>query len=136
MLRDVVVHLYNEQPVLADLLFALAQTDTVVICRNLRAMNGTKPVFVDKGESTFVIPLAHVRFVEIHPSSIEASDTEEVEVARTTDAEFEERGAGPEVIRPLGGDAGTPQAEEPREIPAAFDDGGLDHDLIRRIREA
>jgi len=48
LLRDVVVHLQNEQPLLADLAVEPARADTVVICRNLRTMNGKKQDFVDR----------------------------------------------------------------------------------------
>ena len=66
MLRDVVVHLHNEQPVLADLLTEPTAQDTCLICTNLRTMNGKKPVFVDRADSTFVLPMAHIRFIEVH----------------------------------------------------------------------
>jgi hypothetical protein len=76
MLRDVVVHIQNEQPIMADLLSEPVASDVVLICSNVRTTNGTKPGFVDKADSTFVIPLARVRFIEIHKASIDAGATE------------------------------------------------------------
>ena len=70
MLRDVIVHMRNEQPLLADLLFESAPTDTVLICRNLRTTNGEKPAFINWTDSVFAIPLGHVRFVEIPEAAI------------------------------------------------------------------
>ena len=79
MLRNVVVHIANEQPILADLLVEPKPSDVVLICTNLRTMGGKKPVFIDKTESTFMLPMAHVRFVEIPQASMAASDSEQDE---------------------------------------------------------
>lgn len=108
MLRDVVIHLYNEQPLLADLIFEPVQTDTVVLCRNLRTMNGKKPGFIDRSDSTFAIPYAHIRFVEIRKVSIEALEAE-----RAAQAE-------------AGGQA--PAEDGIQEV--------RDADLLRRVRDA
>src|ERR1035437_6744388 len=76
MLRDVIVHILNEQPILADLVKDPTPTDVALICSKLRTMGGKKPVFIDKTDSTFVLPLAHVRFVEIPRASVAASEAE------------------------------------------------------------
>ena len=76
MLRDVIVHIANEQPILADLLVDPKPSDVVLICTRLRTMGGKKPVFIDKTESTFILPLAHIRFVEIPETSVAASDAD------------------------------------------------------------
>jgi hypothetical protein len=39
-------------------------------------LNGKKPIFVDRADSTFVLPLAVVRFLEIHLESVEAHEVE------------------------------------------------------------
>jgi hypothetical protein len=36
-----------------------------VICTNVRSLDGKRPVFIDYTDSTFVFPMASVRFVEI-----------------------------------------------------------------------
>ena len=77
MLRDVIVHISNEQPILADLLVEPKPSDVVLICTNLRTMGGKKPVFIDKTMSTFMLPVAHVRFVEIPQASVTAADAEQ-----------------------------------------------------------
>ena len=81
MIRNVVVHIANEQPILADLLMDPKPSDVALICSNLRTMGGKKPVFIDKTESTFILPLAHIRFVEISQASMA-----EAEVSRAADA--------------------------------------------------
>jgi hypothetical protein len=76
MLRDVVVHIQNEQPIMADLLSEPVASDVALICSNVRTTNGTKPDFADLADSTFVIPLSRVRFIEIHKASLDAAATE------------------------------------------------------------
>ena len=74
MLRDVVVHIHNEQPLLADLPASPTAGDWCLVCTNLRATNGKPPTFVERSDSTFVIPLAHIRFIEIRAASVETAD--------------------------------------------------------------
>lgn len=65
MIRDAVIHLAGEQPLLADLPELPRSGDVCLTCTNLRLSNGQRPVFVDRGDSWFLIPLVHIRFVEI-----------------------------------------------------------------------
>jgi len=65
VLRNVVIHLNNEQPVLADLFEVPSPRDVAVVCTNLRTPDGKRPVFIDQTDSTFLLPLAHIRFIEI-----------------------------------------------------------------------
>ncbi len=69
MLKDVVIHISNEQPILADLAFEPQPGDMALICTNIRTLNGKTPIFVESANSTFVFPMVHVRFVEIKPGS-------------------------------------------------------------------
>jgi hypothetical protein len=69
MIRNAVIHILNEQPLLADLFEVPASTDVSLVCTNLRTMNGSRPVFADHVESTFVFPFDHIRFVEIPPGA-------------------------------------------------------------------
>lgn len=108
MIRDVVVHLHNEQPLLADLYDEPKASDSSLVCTNLRTLNGKRPVFVDDQYSMFVFPLGFVRFVELPPRSLRQSDQ----------ADRAEEGALPALPAPV---------EEDIE---------LDEDFLRRIREA
>lgn len=74
MLRDAVIHLHNEQPILADLLAEPTPADNCLVCTNLRTMGGKPPVFVERGDSTFVFPMIHIRFVEIRPAGVDAPE--------------------------------------------------------------
>ncbi len=65
VIRDAVIHLIGEQPLMADLPQAPLPGDIALVCTNLRMMNQRRPFFVDDGASTFVFPYSQVRFVEI-----------------------------------------------------------------------
>ncbi|CAN5573664.1 hypothetical protein BH20CHL7_BH20CHL7_14400 [soil metagenome] len=110
MIRNAVLHVMNEQPMLADLYEMPAAHDVGLRCTNLRTLNGKRPVFVDDSMSVFFFPYLHLRFVEILPASL--SDTG-LPVAAAPD----ERPA------PVG---------EPAEAEADLE---IDEDFLRRIRE-
>jgi hypothetical protein len=65
MLRDVIVHIANEQPFMVDLLEEPGPGDVSLICRSMRTMSGKKPVFVEFSDSTFLLPVSQIRFIEI-----------------------------------------------------------------------
>jgi hypothetical protein len=149
MLRDVVIHIANEQPVLADLVNAPAPSDVALICTNLRTMNGKKPVFIDKGDATFVFPIVHIRFVEVPKASMESHAAEvAAEEARhphlrlpAPDGSVD--GGALARLDWVTGDAGEAPVDEPAappEPPAPepppVNPDDLDPDLMRRIREA
>ncbi len=73
VIRNAILHLNNEQPLLADLYELPGNGDVGLRCTNLRMMNGKRPVFVDEIASVFFFPYLHIRFVEIPPSA--AADT-------------------------------------------------------------
>jgi len=107
VIRDVVLHMNNEQPLLADLFEAPSPGDVGLRCTNLRTMNGRRPVFVDDSASIFFFPYLHIRFLEIPPAS---GGLEPVETPAQEAAPAE------------------PEAE-------ADEDLELDEDFLRRIRE-
>lgn len=110
MIRDVVLHITNEQPLLADLFDRPAPGDTLLVCTNVRTLSGTRPIWIDQSASLFYFPYGIIRFVEIHPGS---------------------EGA-PEL--PAGGRTGQ-EAVAPEPEPEA-EDLELDEDFLRRVREA
>lgn len=112
MIRDVVLHMNNEQPLMADL-FELPEGNTALLrCTNLRMMNGKRPVFADDVTSVFFFPMLHLRFIEVLPRSL--------------GGEHLALGPGP---------------DEPIEMPSgapgpAEEDFEVDEDFLRRVREA
>lgn len=107
MIRNVVVHLLNEQPLLADMYELPKAGDQGLLCTNLRMLDGRRPVFIDRTESIFFFPYLHIRFLEIPPSSGGVAAVE------------------------------APAQEEapPPTEPEADEDLELDEDFLRRIRE-
>jgi hypothetical protein len=65
VIRNAVIHIANEQPLLADLYEMPTSTDVSLVCTNVRMLDGKKPIFVDHSGSAFVFPYLHVRFIEI-----------------------------------------------------------------------
>jgi hypothetical protein len=74
VIRNVVIHMQGEQPLMADMEALPTPTDACLVCTNLRMTSGKRPTFVDQIESTFLIPLLHIRFVEIPPGSVPGAD--------------------------------------------------------------
>ena len=68
-----ILHLLNDQPLVVELLAEPKPEDVAVICTNVRSIDGKRPVFIDFSDSTFVFPMASVRFVEI-PTGVEAGE--------------------------------------------------------------
>ncbi len=65
MIRNVCIHVTNEQPLLCDLYSLPSSADAGLVCTNVRSMDGRRPVFVDQVTSTFFFPYHVVRFLEI-----------------------------------------------------------------------
>jgi hypothetical protein len=107
LIKNAIVHLHNEQPLLADLYDMPKALDQGLLCTNLRMMDGKRPIFVDRIESIFFFPYLHIRFVEILPAT---GGLAEVEAAA--------------------GAAAAPVAE-----PEPEEDLELDEDFLRRIRD-
>jgi hypothetical protein len=64
-MRDVLIHLVNEQLLVADLPTMPSRGDVTLHCTNLRTLDRKRPDFVDQVASTFIIPFAQIRLVEI-----------------------------------------------------------------------
>ncbi|MEO5885983.1 MAG: hypothetical protein ABIQ58_10755 [Candidatus Limnocylindrales bacterium] len=112
MIRNAILHIMNEQPMLADLYDLPASSDIGLRCTNLRTMNGKRPIFIEGSESVFFFPYLHIRFVEILPAALVGTDL-----------------APP---APVGVTVGAPGDD------AILDDDGdleIDEDFLRRIRE-
>ena len=67
-----ILHLLNDQPLAVELLAEPSPADLTVVCTNVRTIDGKKPVFIDFAHSTFVFPMASIRFVEVLKAQDEA----------------------------------------------------------------
>jgi hypothetical protein len=157
VVHDVIVHIANEQPIMADLLALPLSSDTSLICTNVRTMNGKKPVFVSFEDSTFAFPMIHIRFIEIPKSQMEAFETEEAVSRPMPPAEREHQESPLSRLTLVTGEGEQPQgfglvlpeisAEAPareriedelwsEDLRRQADEVGLDGDLLKRIRDA
>jgi hypothetical protein len=114
MLRNAVLHLHNEQPLLADLFEMPTASDVSLRLTNLRSLDGKRPIFVDDLKSVFVFPYHRISFLEIPPQA-------------TLTAEMGDALPVPVAV-------GAPEQDATRDLG---DDGDLeiDEDFLRRIRE-
>ena len=114
VIRNAVIHITNEQPLLADLYDVPKPADVTLVCTNVRMLDGKKPIFVDHTDSIFIFPYLNVRFVELVPGSV--ADKPALESGNGTAASIL---------------AGAPPEPEPEPEPELE----LDEDFLRRIRE-
>ena len=87
MIRDAVLHLQNEHPLLVDIFEMPSPSDIVLICTNLRTMSKTRPTFADRVGSTFIFPYSHIRFVELPTGAIATEPVEPVPAILLAEAE-------------------------------------------------
>lgn len=73
VIRDAVIHMNNEQPLVCDLRGMPEASDVSLVCTNLRLVDGKKPTFIDRIDSWFAIPMHIIRFIEIPLAAVEAS---------------------------------------------------------------
>jgi hypothetical protein len=112
MIRNAVLHLNGEQPVVVDLFELPEAVDLGVRCTNMRTLDGKRPVFIDDIKAVFFFPYEAVRFVEIPARSLIGT---ELEV---------------QVDEPVA-------VALPTQATESLDDDNLeiDEDFLRRIRE-
>lgn len=77
MIRNVVVHLSSEQPLVVDIRALPTAQDACLVCTNVRTKSGQRPIFIDDIGSWFLFPLLHVRFIEIPAEAVRAAAGQE-----------------------------------------------------------
>ena len=112
MIRNAVLHLNGEQPVVVDLFELPEAVDLGVRCTNMRTLDGKRPVFIDDIKAVFFFPYEAVRFVEIPARSL---------IGTALEVQVDEPVA---VAAPV---AATESLDE--------DNLEIDEDFLRRIRE-
>jgi hypothetical protein len=110
VIKNVVIHINNEQPLLADLYGMPTPRDVSLVCTNIRMLDGKKPIFVDHSTSVFVFPYLAIRFVEIMAGTVPGLSDQPVETTDLTVANGH---------------------DDPGDL-----DLELDEDFLRRVRDA
>jgi hypothetical protein len=120
VIRNAILHIINEQPMLADLFEAPAPDHVGLRCTNLRQMNGKRPVFIDESANIFFFPYLHLRFIEMPAGSVTGSDPDmAMDLANGSNG-------------PLSGNYEEPPPPPEPEPEAELE---IDEDFLRRIRE-
>ena len=132
VIRNVAIHLANEQPLLADLFDLPSASDAGLLCTNVRSPDGKRPVFIDSSAATFFFPYHVVRFLEIPEGACDPLRTGDLQgepilaggPGRTP-------GADPQSLLPVvvGGPGG---ADSGADSEAELE---IDEDFLRRIRD-
>ena len=61
-----VIHPISDQPLVVDIEEMPTAVDVSLVCFNVRTIDGKRPKFIDRKTSTFLFPLASIRFVEVY----------------------------------------------------------------------
>jgi len=85
-----VIHPLNDQPLVVEIVDLPLATDVAIVCKNVRSIDGKRPKFIDRKDSTFVFPYATIRFVEIYSTSPSGEDEAEAEAAEPEELEIDE----------------------------------------------
>ena len=134
VIRNVVIHLQNEQPLLADLYGIPNPTDVGLLCTNLRMMDGKRPVFVDEIRSTFFFPYHVMRFLEVPPEELakhqaSGGGTPSFASAGPAVAQAGDEARLPVVVGGPGDGAGEPDLDS---LEIELD---IDEDFLQRVRD-
>lgn len=138
MIRNAVIHISNEQPLVADLFALPTAGDAGLLCTNVRTLDGKRPVFIDRSDATFFFPYLHIRFIEMPDAADDGSGARAGEPG------------GSEAAGGRGAPGGWPDPEPGSLLPVPVgapgrDDGGpgadddldleIDEDFLRRVRD-
>ena len=145
VIRNVCIHVSNEQPLMCDLYELPSADDAGLLCMNVRSMDGKRPVFIDNIGSTFFFPYHVVRFLEIPVEEMAAYRASGGRVARAgiargdrddgwagavDDGNGDGAYAEPGSMLPIAvGPPGDPDADDP-DIELE-----IDEDFLKRVRD-
>ena len=71
MAFTVLIHIANEQPILAEMEKLPAPTDTIIIVQNPRMRDGKDLAFLAQNVTTVVWPVSRLTYLEVLPSEQE-----------------------------------------------------------------
>jgi hypothetical protein len=133
VIRNVVIHVSNEQPLLADLYGPPTAGDAGLLCTNVRMMDGKRPIFVDHTDSTFFFPYLHLRFLEIPAGEMQKHMAQGGNAPGSTSA-GQVAGDADQRLAVIVAEAPEAVSEAEPE-PDADEELDLDEDFLQRIRD-
>jgi hypothetical protein len=133
VIRNVVIHVSNEQPLLADLYGAPTAGDVGLLCTNVRMLDGKRPIFIDHTDSTFFFPYLHLRFLEIPAVEMQKSMAQGGSVPGSAGRDAI-AGDTDQRLAVVVAEAPDPVGETAPE-PDGDDELDLDEDFLQRIRD-
>ena len=138
MIKNVCIHVENEQPLLCDLFDLPTQADAGLVCTNVRMLDGKRPVFIDQTGSTFFFPYHIIRFLEIpeHEMAKHRAGPRRATRARAAATEADDASYDPaddelpdaESLLPVA--VGAPEPAPDEELELEIDEG-----FLQRIRD-
>jgi hypothetical protein len=90
VIQNVIIHLNNDLPILADVESLPSGPDRSITCTNVRTIDGKRPAFVHDPKSTFVFPLSVIRLIEARRENVAPADVVEPEPPQTEPEVFDE----------------------------------------------
>jgi hypothetical protein len=142
VISNVILHLNNDLPILADLEELPGPGDRNVRCTNVRGVDGKRPSFVHDRDSIFVFPMAMVRLIEAPAGSGAHQSKPRPQKAAVAEAAVTESPSAEAPSDPLD----QYDAPDPDELPALpapadstpppIEEEEPDEDLLARIRSA
>jgi hypothetical protein len=135
VIRNVVIHVSNEQPLLADLYAMPSNADVGLVCTNVRMLDGKRPIFIDQVDSTFFFPYLHLRFLEIPAGEMQRHWTEAAASPGFAAAPGEGRQAAGAAARYPVVVADAPEEDIAAEAEPEADELDIDEDFLQRIRD-
>lgn len=141
VIRNVVIHAANEQPLMVDLYDLPTAEDAGLLCTNLRMMDGKRPVFIDHIESTFFFPYHVIRFLEIPKGAVGSQPRSRRKGPAVADDASDADGVGE-----LGAAAQEPESLLPVAVHVPGNGNGngdgdldidieIDEDFLQRVRD-
>jgi hypothetical protein len=144
VIRNVVIHASNEQPLLCDLYGVPTPGDVGLVCTNLRTFDGKRPIFIDTITATFFFPYHGIRFLEIPPGelarhvdeggSMPAAASGALSLEPGEERRLGEERLGEERLPVVVG--GPDDGAAPDEIDDLEIDLEVDEDFLQRVRDA
>jgi hypothetical protein len=149
VIKNAILHLVGEQPMLADLVARPQPTDVGLLCTNLRTIDGKRPRSVEHPDALFVIPMATLRLLEIPGIQVEAAGERDRSAANSNGSASNDDGAPagrhelamalielPAPIEPPGPVEPAASARDPSAGEADLDtELESSEELLRRIRD-